>query len=394
MTRMLFATLLFGACTAANTARADDPALNDPNWPTYQGSSSHSGFIDRDLHPGRARTLWSRQVQDGRAISGMAAAEGFLYTTPATYFGAVAPLIAVDAKTGTQQWSVDFAPQFSVNAPAYWNGRVYLQTDNESTASYIRAYDAHTGAFVWRSEVGAQWEHFLAPTPIDGTIYFNGGTYGGLYAFDASTGQGKYFTQLPQYDAWTPVPYGADKLLNLTNRLDVVDRASGAALYSVDVPSFYWSGYSVGQVPVVLGDMAYYTNGGYLNGADLVAKSTPIHLALNASGQVSTDGKELFVLTSGALSVRRPSDGAQLWAAEASPAFGFRQQFVVFRNYVIGSSSEETVVVNRLTHAVDLRIPVAGKLIYANDTLFIAEDDGTVTAVELPSSDVFTDDFE
>lgn len=392
----LLLAAVFGFAAVLNSARADTPdlALNDPSWPTYQGSPSHWGFLDRELRPHHEFIRWSRQVQEGRPISGVAAAEGLLFTTPYVYFGPTAPLIAVNALDGEELWRVEFGEQYSVNAPAVSNGRVYVQTDNQISGSYVRAYDALTGTFAYRARFYDQWERHLAPTPIDGTIYVNGGTYGGLYSFDGGTGQQNYFTQLPQYENWTPVPYGANKLLAYTNRLDLIDRASGAPISNIAVPDYSWNGYDVAQTPVIVGDRAYYTNGGYLNAADLAAGTTPIHTPISATGQVSTDGKELFVASAGTLSVRRPSDGAQLWAFEAAPSASISGPMLVFRNHVIVSTGAETVIVNRRTHLAEVRLPYGGQLAYANDTLFIAQSDGTVTAVNEPSLDLFVDDFE
>ena len=50
----------------------------------------------------------------------------------------------------------------------------------------------------------AQWERYYAPTIYDGSVYVNGGYYGGMYGFDAFGGAQQWFNSLPQYDEWTP----------------------------------------------------------------------------------------------------------------------------------------------------------------------------------------------
>ena len=100
---------------------------------------------------------------------------------------------------------------YSVNPPAYANGKVYIQTGKgtSSPPPYLTAYNGKSGTMVFQSTFAAQWENYLAPTPYGGNIYINGGYYGGMYSFNGSSGSQNWFANVPQYDGWTPAMAGS-----------------------------------------------------------------------------------------------------------------------------------------------------------------------------------------
>lgn len=392
LARRACAPLLIGFAFSAHAS--PDSLVNDPSWTTFQGGASHSGFIDRDLIPHRESTRWTRQVHEGHVDEGTAVADGLVFATAtgSIYDGLV---VAVNATSGEEVWRVSLDNLMTISAPAYAAGRVYVQTNDNTGNGHLRAFDSATGAAIFSVLVREEYSQYhFAPTPVDGTIYADGGLSGGLYAFDGMSGQQTFFTALPECDNWEPVPYGSDKLVTYTRQIDILDRATGAVLDSIPTPDWYIGGSMAFEAPVIVANRAFYTNGYFLNGADLVAKTTPIHINIGATGPVSSDGDQLFVVVGGALTVRSPADGSQIWAADPFPSSGVEFPIVVFRNHVIVSNESETAIVSRRTHQVEVRIPYGGKLSYANDTLFITARSGVVTAIAEPSTDLFVDDFE
>ena len=369
-------------------------AIDDPAWPMYQGGPGHTGFLDRDLMLDRSGAGWSTELP--LPVNGIAIGDGQIYVTPNGYF-AEQSLIVLELETGAEAWTKSYPDVFSVNPVAYdqQNGRIYLQTGNHSTDTFLRAYETN-GDFAWRTAFAAQWEEYLAPTIIGDSVYINGGYYGGAYGFARSDGLEEWHEPLAQYDTWTPTQYGNDKLVVYTNQLQVLERATGAVLSTIPIPDYDWGGYTVAQTPVLVGNIAYVTNGGRLFAFDLVAEELAWSIDTNAFGQVSTDGSQLALIESGALSVRDAATGAYLWGWEASGGSGLRPQVLLFRHHIIVATGESTYVVDRRTHREVASWPMGGLLAYGDGHLLIGAElePAALTAIQLPSTPFLRDGFE
>lgn len=361
-------------------------------WPAYQGNAEHSGYVAGALpsfsaHP---RPVWQTQTQATR-LSGLAVTDGVVLTTPDTYFGATTPIVAQSVDDGHTLWSHDFGQIFSVNQPATANGIVYIQTSNNYQETFLHAYRID-GTFLWRVPFDSQWEHYLGPIIVNDHIYFDGGTYGGMYGMNTDDGSQIFYTNLPQYDSWSPT-WHDESLIAYTNELDVVAPATGQVITTITDPDYYWSGYSPDQAPVVVGDLAYVTNGGRLLAFDLVNENIAWQRDIAATGQVTTDGTQLFVIAGGALSVRDPATGDLVWAWVPSASGIVTTRIVVTDSHVILGDDTNTYLVNRQTHAADSTLAATGMIAYAEDTIFIGDDAGNVFAYR-SDDEIFASGFE
>ena len=247
------------------------------SWPTYQADARHRGFVAHAYEPDTFQLRWQKTLRPGYALNPVAAADGRVFASIVTYFGGGDALFALDAFDGEVLWRKDFGSPFSVNPPAWAYGNVYIQTGNHGSDSWLRTFDAETGEQLFRVPFSAQWERYLAPTVHDGTVYVNGGYFGGMYAFDAFAGQQRWFVGLPQYDQWTPA-VSADLAYayvgSYTPGLYVHDRHYGQSRYFIADPDFDWSGWSMGIAPTVLDDGdALGINAGRLIRFDLEGRS-------------------------------------------------------------------------------------------------------------------------
>ena len=376
----------FGVLLGIGAARAAE-------WPAYQGNMEHTGYVDVSLPPMGAhpQSLWRAQAQT-TPPSGLAVSNGRVLTTPETYFGTSAPLVAQSVADGHIEWSHDFGSIFSVNQPAVDSGVVYLQTSNNGGATYLHAY-AIDGTFLWRAPFGSQWERYLGPIIVDGQVYFDGGEYGGMYGMSAADGSETFYTNLPQYDSWSPT-WDDGVLIAYTDELDVVAPETGLVLFTIFDPDYVWGGYSPDQAPVVVGDFAYVTNGGRLVAFDLATHDIAWTRDIAATGQVSTDGDELFVVAGGALSVRDPATGDLLWSWVPSASGSATTRIIVTKSHVILGDDTSTYLVNRQTHLTDSTLDSTGLLAYAEQTIFIADTTGYVTAYAAPSDAIFASGFD
>ena len=139
-------------------------------WPMYQANAQHTGYLPLSLSPEQAHLLWQRDLGSTHALNPVAAAEGRVFATVQVYFDDIPTLFALDAQTGGTIWSKSFGSVFSVNPPSTAYGSVYVQTGDHATDTWLWAFDAATGAQVFKTPHAAQWERYYAPTIYDGKV--------------------------------------------------------------------------------------------------------------------------------------------------------------------------------------------------------------------------------
>lgn len=373
-------------------------AASTDQWVVYQGDVGHTGYIAQTLMPNLVALRWSLNVQPGSSgaapagTSGIAISDGLVITTPYTYFNQNgAPLVAQRIADGKVMWSIDFGQLYSVNQPAVDNKVIYLQSCNGS-ATYLHAYQVD-GTFLWRAPFNAQSERYLGPIIVNGNIYFDGGTYGGLYSFDESNGAQQWFTgDVNQYALWSPT-WNNGSLLVFTDALYTIAPDTGLVISKIPL---YGEVGGINEAPVVVGNYAYVTFYGNLVAFDLLNQVVAWQQSINAIGQVATDGTDLFVNAGGSLSVRNPVTGNQLWSWVPTATLGIASNIVVTKSHVIASDLNATYLVNRATHLTDATIPYGGpEVAYGDDTVVIASDlNGKVAAYYLPTDEIFSSFFQ
>jgi len=221
---------------------------------------------------------------------------------------------------------------------------------------------------------------------------WRGVTTGGLYRFDALSGTRTWYHPLPQVDMWCPT-WNHGLIVAYTDRIDVIAPDTAVSINTI-YDNDQAPGAGSGQAAVVLGNLAYVTNGGRLVAYDLLNTRIAWALAIGASGQVATDGNELFVIAHGSLSARAPSDGTQRWSWTSPSSEGLSSNLIVTDSHLIAGDSIGTYLVNRTTHQADAALPATGMLAYGADTLVMADTNGIVHAYHVPTDSLFTGGFD
>ena len=378
---LVFVTTVLGlVCTLACGVAA---AQSVPYWGTYQGNAAHTGYVPVTLNPAIFSLSWQDAI--GSGLKPIAEGNGAVYiSTPTTVAG-------LSAATGGTLWSASVA---GVNAPAYANGKVYVECGEQSPGGLFAAYNATSGAQVFQASVSCQWETYLAPTPYGGNVYVDGGYYGGMYSFNGSSGSINWFANVPQYDGWTPAISGstADTYTGsgdttpIYGVLTSVNLSSGSATLTTVDTGYDWTGYTM-NAALVLGASsdAFAINGGRLLCLSTVlsGSNTP-HIAWSSAasftGQPSYANGVVYAINGGSLDAVNESTGQVAWTW--SPSSGsLTGTMIVTNSELLAATNGATYAINLRTHQQDWSYPLGGALALSENKLYIAGSNGNLTAI-------------
>lgn len=357
------------------------------DWGTFQANAQHTGYVPVTLNPSAFTPRWriTAPAVNGTQIvlSTVATGGGRVYVTNGNWMSTThAALTAYSETDGAKVWSHSFLDLTypATNPPAYANGRVFTAAGaQQSTAMF--GFDAASGNQLFKMPMNSQWERYLAPTVFNGNVYTDGGSYGGLYSFSATTGAQNYFFQLDQYDAWTPAFDSQNMYTYMDGRLRVQNPLTGAVLATINDPLYSWSGYTTNSAPVVGGNGIVYAgslsnaNSNGIVAFDSINKSVRWSAKGAFAGNPAYADGYLFAANNatGKMEVRRESDGGIDWSW-TSPETGssFASDVLLTRNLVFVSTSTMTYAIDRSTHATVWSYRGAGKLaLSANGVLYI-----------------------
>ncbi|MCO5219961.1 MAG: PQQ-binding-like beta-propeller repeat protein [Thermomicrobiales bacterium] len=149
-------------------------------------------------------------------------------------------ILAIDLATGQEQWSVEY-PDNPVTGPVFSEGMLYVPyTDGQ-----MIAYDAPTGAELWRAMVGLRdGESDMNPKPglpllADGVLFTSSNGFAGAFtvALDAATGQELWSISTGEFSAGVPVLSGSTLIVGSdSGDLLGLEPATGAELWRVTIP--------------------------------------------------------------------------------------------------------------------------------------------------------------
>lgn len=373
--------LLYGTATDAIAANT---------WPMYQGNPSHSGYLPISLNPSIFSLRWQHRIGT-LDLNPVTAADGKVFVSELGYFNNPG-LYVLDVTEGEVLWSQHYGSVFSVNPPSYAYGNVYIQTGNHSTDTWLRAYKADTGELVFKSAHSAQWERYYSPTIYNGSVYVNGGYYGGMYAFDAYTGEQLWFQELPQYGQWTPAideNWAYAYVGEYFPGLYVTDRFTGEPVFDIPDPNFDWNGWSMNLAPV-LGEEndVLAIHDGRLISFDLSTQDIRWQLYGTFTGQPSVANGVLYAISAGALTVRDEVTGNLLWAWEPPGGESLKGTIIVTDSHLFLQTSSTVYAVDLEIHQDVWSYPASGHLSIGEGMLYIAGNAGLLTAINLTSPDI------
>jgi hypothetical protein len=371
----------------ARTGEFGASVASSGSWPMFQADAQHTGYLPVSLDPPSFSLRWQRNVGGDYVLNPVTAGDGRVFVTLLTYFNDVTTLFALRTLDGETLWSKGFGSVFSVNPPSYAYGNVYVQTGNHGSDTWLHAFEGATGATVFKAPHAAQWERYYAPTIYDGEVYVNGGYFGGMYGFDAYTGAQLWFTELPQYDQWTPAVAGGTAYAYVGEDVPGLygeDRLTGEQTQFIADPGFDWSGWSMNLAPVIgAHDDVIVIQDGRLIGFDTALGTIRWQVPSLFAGQPSVALDRIYAIDDGDLVVLDELTHALLWSWQP-PAGALTGPMIVTNKHVLASTGQAVYAVDLATHGSVWTYAVGGHLALADDTLFVASSDGTLTAFDAP----------
>jgi outer membrane protein assembly factor BamB len=369
-----------------------------PEWETYQGNAGHTGFVPVTLNATQfvPRWSWSLPSNAGGTLSPVTMGSGKVIVSASGSFQP-AYLFALNELDGSVAWRHNFESIFAINHPATAGGRVFVASSGHDD-TFMWAFDLADGTQIFKTRFLSQWEHYLAPTFRNGFVYTNGGYYGGMYAFKATSGAEKWFAPLGQYELWSPAVDDNYAYAYTGYEFTATDLRTGTRAFTVADPAFNWWGYSLNMSPVLPGDgSVLLVNGvfdfGYGHPNQLIRYSIA---GGSETWRVDGDFESNPVVAAGIIYVlnaagnrleaRSQSDGALLWSwtpvdpLETVPV----GNLVLTENLLFLSSSVATYAIDLGTRQAVWSTPQAGKLaMSSNRVLYIVTSVGTIEAITL-----------
>lgn len=375
-----------GACAAACTAPAVCVAgscrATSVGWSTL-GFDMQRGGVNADESGLPGDPAWTRAVADVQ-LNPVAVERGRVVVSARTRFEKQGPVSVLAADTGETLWSHDFGPVEDVGQPSIVDGRVYVQHANDlltTDNAMLYCLDAASGDVLWSSIIAAQWEHYWAPAVGATTVYVDGGTFGGMYAFEKDSGMQRFFSSdLEQYDEWAPTLVDGGVLSMTEGNLRFHDPDTGVVDWEVSV-KWSWVGWSMHTLVPESDGRAYLTAPPTLYEIGLADRA--VHWQADG-GYVSfpalTAGRIFAPSTTGLAALERAS-GNTLWSFEVPGGVAYPP--VATSRHVYVSSTDTVYAVAIEDGSLAWQHSGAGWLSIGSGFLLVAGGDGTLTAFPL-----------
>ena len=381
------------------------------DWETHQRDAAHRGYVPIWLNPARFVKVWewSRAPDDPiGGINAVVTANGKVYVTKDVWYGE-GVLYALSEVDGTEVWKVSFGQVQDLNPPAVSDGRVYTSiTAGQDTALW--AFDANTGAYLYKSPFESQTQRVLAPTVYGDHVYIAGGYYGGTtYSFSATDGSREWIHNAGDDDMFTPAVDDTYVIRHTGSALALIDPATGTQVAMIDDPFGSSTGYSYHGAPVIGGRQNVFSFAG--DAFSGRASSNVEQYEQRVLSSFDTDAKSYEWSTYSAyLTVPAVAGGVIYaggnsplsfdaidevtgqvlwnWAPSGNGDTSFHRNVVVTRNLVFVSTDVAVYALDLATRTPVWRFPQPGMLaISADRTLYIAtgarESDGHLVAVRM-----------
>lgn len=358
-------TALFGMIAPGSTSQ---------DWTTYGGGTSHSGYVPGLVNGVAFGLRWTADL--GGTLGQAVIASNRVYVTRFSFLEA-ASVVSLHGYSGQVLWKRSFNSSSALNPPTYDSGSVYVERTSDQDGLW--SLNAATGSINWESHVQAQHNGCLAPIVADGKVWAAGGLYGGMYCFDTDGGSQIFFSNLEQYDRWTPA-FSDGRLFTWVNGMfREHDPETGTVQWYEDTGTSWWF-YEMDRTIAIADGHAYCIGNPDLYAMDLTAHTQAWSADGAFLGTPAAANGKVYAISNSSVVVFGP-DGTKLGRYVASTPL--MNQPIVMDDTVIAASSSETYIFNLFDFSLRQTIPVGGSLSLANGVLYITSDSGKLYAYSL-----------
>ena len=393
-TALLFA---IAACTntvqaadSSNTAKPTLSALSTTHYNFYRNDAQHSGYVDSTIaFP--LNILWKHTMPStADSLSSPIFANGVVYYCCGN------ELAAVDAKSGAEIWRYTTtgkpAGRF-LASPALAHGFIYAGADDGT----LIKFDAKSGKRLF----GIKTDGPIRSSPIaDGGLVYFGSDDGNVYAISTTTDEVAWKFNTAGPVVASPALAGSTLIVESADgTIYGLDESTGRELWNQRL-----SGDGTSSPPVVSDDVAYFGSGSDVEA--ITARSGGVRwrssLANNVANPISVGNDSLYVASQDNILYALTSRGRARWSAQLNttteaPALISRNAVIIPEEYGIVSAYNETSGklmwqdVIKPSHDADTvaksTVDIASSPLYADGTLFVLGDDGSLTAFRSDTPD-------
>lgn len=350
-------------------ARADSPS-----WTQYQGDAAHSGHVPVTVTASAIQPLWTVTAQ---ALAQSMFAPGAVTDAAHVYITGLGTaqdqVLALDSGTGSKTWSTSFVPYSgSLSEPSIGNGMVYVHQwghsgisgGNPSQYPYVSGMNATTGNLVFATSHSGQWDSGSRPTVAGNQVFAAGGYYGGLDAYDATSGARQWFAEVNQQYGW--IPAANDGLVCVymgsasaspgpqNGTFYAFDRRTGASAFKIvnldDQFTMFDGTVSIGDQNDAI-TLTHGSKGQTLVSFDLAQHSVRWRSAANYSGALAIDNGSIFANNGIELDVLNESTGQKTGSWFAPAGHYLKGNLLVTNNLIFAQTDVSTYAIDRNTLA-------------------------------------------
>ena len=361
-------------------------------WSTQGGNFQRTGLIPGDLRVDNPVQIWQNYY--GRRMNPVVISGSQVFMS--VVGGTDTFLTALELDSGLESWRYNFINGNSTNPPSVANGAVYIQRGNHSSDSQLFSIDSSSGNEIWQSPFQQQWASYYAPVIADGKVFIPGGSYGGIYGYNQSTGAQLFFQGGHNYDDRAPA-YSNGKLYTwVAGYFNEYDADSGDLLRTLNL-DWYWHGYDMRTMPVISGNFGFvigtYANRKSklkvvdLNNFSLLWQSEELNYPWDNGivlGTPAVSGQYVYVINDNSVYRYNFLTGIKDKTYDA-PQELLRTQPIISNDKVIVSSSDNTYIFDLDSGSLLSTLNTGGNVSLSGDKLITADSTGNMTCYLLNS---------
>ncbi len=361
---------------------------NPDNWSMSGNNPLHTGCNLQDSISFPLELAWQQPLAGSGYfnISPVCVANNRVFVSTSIYSQSNGTIKSFDLESGVENWTIEFNESATLSPPSFGYGMVYAQHIDEMSTGFLYAIDYSTGSVIWSSNFTTQWGKFRSPVVTDGRVFIKGGYIGGVYSYNAKTGDEIWYYEMSWSGNTTPAVYAnkvyayAENTRTVMGNLTALDEPFGMLQWeNKDIPLNYKE---INSPPVIdsVSNIIYTTSDRYFSAVDLNSHDVlwSYHSNINNLLPPAVYNQNLYFIDDGILKVV-DTQGLPLWDY-STLTDDITHEPVIANGYVFVSTNQYVYAIDINTHEEVWHYNVGGKLVVGRNHLFVSGDDGILYA--------------